>query len=196
MIAQVLTIHHPERVDALVLMDTVAYARPLQGRRGARTVVVNVVARVFGTKAIVRSLRKPRPGSPESVKRLYAERPGYGESVERMALASSPVMMRTITADLGRRGDRVPELRSLAMPVLVIVGEHDMPGFVAESQRMADAIPRAELMVLADAAHSPQFETPDAWWTTLSRFLDSLTNTPSATHEVRESCVHDDDDGR
>jgi pimeloyl-ACP methyl ester carboxylesterase len=196
MIAQVLTIHHPERVDALVLMDTVAYARPLQGRRGARTVVVNLVTRVFGTKAIVRSLRKPPPGSPESVKRLYAERPGYGESVERMALASSPVMMRTITADLGRRGDRIPELRSLEMPVLVIVGEHDMPGFVAESQRVADAIPRAELTVLADAAHSPQFETPDAWWTTLSRFLDSLTNTPSARHEVRESCVHDDDDGR
>ena len=30
-------------------------------------------------KAMARLLRKPPPGSPESVKRLYAERPGYGE---------------------------------------------------------------------------------------------------------------------
>ena len=59
--------------------------------------------------------------------------------------------------------DRLPDLRSLDLPVLVIAGEHDMPGFVDGSQAMADAIPGAMLAVLDGAAHSPQLETPDAW---------------------------------
>ena len=54
-----------------------------------------------------------------------------------------------------------------------------MPGFVAASQAMADAIPGADLAVLEGAAHSPQFETPDAWWATLTAFLDALPSSPS-----------------
>ena len=82
-------------------------------------------------------------------------------------------------AELASRADRVPELRSLDLPVLVIAGEHDMPGFVAGSQRMADAIPGATLAVLAGAAHNPQLETPDAWWAALTAFLDALPSAPS-----------------
>ena len=39
---------------------------------------------------------------------------------------------------------------------------------------MAEAIPGAELAVIPDAAHSPQFENPDAWWAALSGFLERL----------------------
>ena len=117
-------------------------------------------------KAMARLLRKPPPGSPESVKRLYAERPGYGEWTRSKVLATSPVMARAMTAELATLADRVPELRSLDLPVLVIAGEHDIPGFVDGSQRMADAIPGATLAVLPGAAHNPQLETPDAWWAT------------------------------
>jgi len=31
--------------------------------------------------------------------------------------------------------------------------------------------PGAELAVIPDAGHSPQFENPDAWWSALSTFL-------------------------
>ena len=119
-------------------------------------------------KAMARLLRKPPPGSPESVQRLYAERPGYGEWTRSKVLATSPVMARAMMAELASLPDRVPELRSLDLPVLVIAGEHDIAGFVDGSQRMADAIPGATLAVLAGAAHYPQLETPDAWWATLT----------------------------
>ena len=42
---------------------------------------------------------------------------------------------------------------------------------VKPSQAMADRIPNAELAVIPDAGHSPQFENPDAWWAALSTFL-------------------------
>jgi pimeloyl-ACP methyl ester carboxylesterase len=39
---------------------------------------------------------------------------------------------------------------------------------------MAEAIPGAELVVLPDGGHSPQFETPELWWKALTAFLDRL----------------------
>ena len=57
------------------------------------------------------------------------------------------------------------------MPTLVVVGEQDTP-FLAVSQAMADAIPGAELVVLPDAGHSPQFEAPEEWWDAVSGFLE------------------------
>jgi pimeloyl-ACP methyl ester carboxylesterase len=66
--------------------------------------------------------------------------------------------------------DRLPDLAGIAAPTLVIVGDEDGP-FLKPSRRMADAIPGAELAVIPDAGHSPQFENPDAWWQALSAFL-------------------------
>ena len=43
------------------------------------------------------------------------------------------------------------------------------------AQRMADAIPAADLVVIPDAAHSPQFENPDAWWDAVPPFLAAAT---------------------
>ncbi len=182
MISQAIAVHDPGRLDGLVLMDTVPDAPSVGG--GAAMFVFKVVARLFGMKAMARLLRKPPPGSPESVKRLYAERPGYGEWARSKVLATSPVMARAVMAELASLADRVPELRSLDLPVLVIAGEHDIPGFVDGSQRMADAIPGATLAVLPGAAHNPQLETPDAWWASLTAFLDALPSAPSPAPET------------
>ena len=183
MISQAIALHDPGRLDGLVLMDTVPDAPSLGG--GAAMLLYKVVARVLGMKAMARILRKPPPGSPTSVTRLYAERPGYGEWTRSKVLATSPVMARAVTAELGGLTDRVPELRSLDLPVLVIAGEHDMPGFVDGSQRMAEAIPGATLAVLPGAAHNPQLETPDAWWASLTTFLDALPSAPSPAPETK-----------
>jgi pimeloyl-ACP methyl ester carboxylesterase len=80
-------------------------------------------------------------------------------------------MLRAITDGSGI--DRLDDLRRLTLPALVLVGEHDEP-FRKPSARMADAIPGAELVVIPDAAHSPQFENPEPWWKALRTFLDRL----------------------
>lgn len=172
MVGQMIAIHAPERLEGLVLMDTVA--GPVEGSRLA-LFVMRAVSRLFGLKAMARLGRKPPPRSPESVRRLYAERPGYGASVEAKVRATSPVMARAMMAELTRGADRLPELRSLDLPVSVIAGEHDMPGFVVAAKAMADAIPGAKLAILAGAAHSPQFETPDVWWAAVTDFLNGVS---------------------
>ena len=61
----------------------------------------------------------------------------------------------------------------LTCPVLVMVGEQDEP-FVVASRAMAEAIPGAELVVIPNAGHSPQFENPEAWIAALTGFLSAL----------------------
>lgn len=180
MVSQAIAVHHPRRVEALVLMDTI----PGRPAGGVTLLVFKAAGRVFGMKTMARFARKPPPRSPESVRRLYAERPSYGEEVQAKILASSPAMARAMMSELSGRPDSLPALRSLDLPVLVIAGEHDMPGFVAGSQAMAAAIPGAALTVLDGAAHSPQFETPDAWWATLAGFLDALTSPAPADNKT------------
>jgi pimeloyl-ACP methyl ester carboxylesterase len=80
-------------------------------------------------------------------------------------------MIQAITDATGL--DRLPELERIDVPTLVLVGEQDAP-FRKPAQRMADAIADAELVVIPNAGHSPQFENPDHWWKALSTFLARL----------------------
>jgi pimeloyl-ACP methyl ester carboxylesterase len=82
-------------------------------------------------------------------------------------------MYAALGLELTGRDDRLDELAALTMPVRVVVGEEDR-NFLGAAHRMADAIPTADLVVIPDAAHSPQFENPEPWWKALRTFLDRL----------------------
>jgi pimeloyl-ACP methyl ester carboxylesterase len=61
----------------------------------------------------------------------------------------------------------------------VIVGEQDQP-FLRVSKETAATIPGAQLVVVEDAGHSPQFENPAAWFAAVSGFLGGLHRTSDA----------------
>ena len=90
-------------------------------------------------------------------------------SDERKAMVSSGTLKGTV-----QPGDATPdvlaELATIDLPTLVLVGEEDAP-FRKPSARMAEAIPGAELAVIPDVGHSPQFEATDLWWKALTDFL-------------------------
>ena len=50
----------------------------------------------------------------------------------------------------------------VTVPVTVIVGANDV-GLRPAAEALHQAIPRSELVVIPDAAHSPQDENPSAW---------------------------------
>lgn len=68
--------------------------------------------------------------------------------------------------------DTTARLPQLAIPVLVIAGELDQGTPLAMSQTMAEAIPRAQLVVLADASHLAAIEQPAAFARAVRGFLD------------------------
>jgi pimeloyl-ACP methyl ester carboxylesterase len=176
MVVQTAVLAEPDRFDGLVLMDTSHKA--LRADPDIIELAI-AIARTEGMPAVMAAQEAAASQNPlanEIADRMVATVPGYKEFGDRKMLASSPAMyaamLRSIT-DHGAGIDRLPGLASVTVPTLVIVGEADAP-FRKPSQRMADAIPGAELAVIPDAAHSPQFENPELWWKALSAFLDRL----------------------
>jgi pimeloyl-ACP methyl ester carboxylesterase len=175
MVVQTAALRAPERFDALVLMDT--SHRALRTDEGIVELAI-AMARTEGLAAVMaaqEALGADAPLGTGAHQRVLDTRPGYKEFGDRKMLASSPAMyaamLQAITDATGL--DRLPELERIEVPTLVLVGEEDAP-FRKPAQRMADAIVGAELVVIPDAGHSPQFENPEHWWKALSTFLARL----------------------
>lgn len=176
MVVQTAALRAPERFEAIVLMDT--SHRAVRADEGVIDLAI-AIARTEGMAAVIAAQEAAAGADPlanDVHTRLVAERPGYKEFGDRKMLGSSPVMYASMIRAITDRAsglDRLDDLRSIRVPTLVIVGEHDGP-FVKPSQRMADAIPTAELAVIPGGAHSPQFEAPEQWWKALSAFLERV----------------------
>lgn len=169
MIAQELALSRPERIERLVLMST--SHGPID-ELDPETVEVGVaILREQGLPALLEMLTLlPKAEPTPSEVRVRAERPGYVEFADGKVHRCSGAMYAAMGMELTSRHDRLDELAALSMPTLVIVGDEDRL-MLAPSHRMAAAIPDAELVVVPDAAHSPQFENPEPWWKAVSAFL-------------------------
>lgn len=169
MIAQEVALQAPERVERLVLMDT--NHGPVDGL-DPDTVAFGVeILRTEGIAGLVGVLAQlpQQPKAPSDL-RLRAERQGYAEFADGKVHRCSPAMYAAMGVELTTRADRLADLAGLTMPVRVVVGAEDT-GFLPASRRIADAIASADLVVIPDAAHCPQFENPEAWWAAVAPFL-------------------------
>jgi pimeloyl-ACP methyl ester carboxylesterase len=169
MAAQVAALRAPERIRALVLMDTLHGPLPFVTSDDVELAIAVVREQGIDGLAAALAERGGTLDSPAHLK-LVAERPGYAEFNDRKFRATAPAAYAGLLRAMFEAPDRLEALRSLPMPTLVITGEQDRP-IVKPSAAMAEAIPDGELAVIADAGHSPQFENPDAWWSALSTFL-------------------------
>jgi pimeloyl-ACP methyl ester carboxylesterase len=171
MVAQELVLHHDgqRRVERLVLMDT--DHGPVEALEPDTVAMGVEIIRTQGLPALL-ELMATLPQSPRAPSdvALRASRPGYAEFADAKVHRCSADMYAAMAWVLATRADRLAELRTLEIPTLVVVGADDR-GFVEPSRRMAAAIEGAELAVIADAGHSPQFENPEAWWEAVSTFL-------------------------
>jgi 3-oxoadipate enol-lactonase/4-carboxymuconolactone decarboxylase len=173
-VAQLMAVAAPDRLDALVLMDT--GHGPIEGLDPAEVDLAVAVVNDVGIDGLADLLaERESPLETPANKRLVAEREGYAEFGDRKFRATSPYLYGSIVREFVNQDDRLEALTGLsaALPALVIVGEQDTP-FIGAAKRMSDAIAGASLAVIADAGHCPQFENPEGWWAPLSAFLTSV----------------------
>jgi pimeloyl-ACP methyl ester carboxylesterase len=173
MVVQVFALAHPERLRALVLMDTSHkipdHVDPEMIAAGQK------VVRDGGTAVLVEiGKRSTEPGPLDTVPyiEMCKADPAYKAWSDYKTLNFAGPAWAGLAGDMALQEDRLERLRSLTMPTLVIVGEMD-DGFYKQSLAMADAIPHAQLAVIPGGGHSPQFEAPRAWWDALRGFLDA-----------------------
>ncbi len=68
--------------------------------------------------------------------------------------------------------DRAAQIKA---PTLVIYGDLDTEFLIKGSQRLAAAIPDAELSVIPETAHQPQWERPELYNAALGAFLNKVS---------------------
>jgi pimeloyl-ACP methyl ester carboxylesterase len=168
MVAQLVALQQPHRLDGLILMGTGHGPVDLDADllEAGKALVRN-----GGMPALVEAVRG-QPDTPAH-ERLLKQRIGYAEFMEAKALAMDPRMWLTLVDEFTTQPDRLDALRHLDVPALVIAGEQD-DRFLEPCRRLAAALPNACLAVIADAGHSPQFEAPAAWWDAVCAFLSAL----------------------
>jgi len=171
MVARRVVARHPRRVEALVLMDTAP--GPVPGLDRELVAVAARVATDEGMASLKVLLDYASPLDTPAYRRLLAERPDYAQIQQRRFEALSPVMWSVMALELCDQPDESAVFEELAMPTLVIVGELDEM-FLEPSRRIAASTPKSRLVVLPNAGHSPQFETPAEWFDAVNGFLSGL----------------------
>ncbi len=91
---------------------------------------------------------------------------------------------RDMASDLGRRGEpadgkpieprAVGRLAEIAVPTLVLVGDHDLPYIQAAADKLAAEIAGARKTIIEGTAHLPNMERPDYFNQVLGTFLAEL----------------------
>jgi YbgC/YbaW family acyl-CoA thioester hydrolase len=159
----------PERVRALVLMDTRAEADSPEARKGrdaamarAREGGAGAIADAMLPKLLARSTAAANPGLVRRVREIMERTPVAG-------------ILGALTA-LKERPDSFPLLPTLGnIPVLVLVGDDDQITPRDRAQAMADAIPGARLVVVPGAGHLTPMEQPETTNRVLTEFLEAVT---------------------
>lgn len=156
----------PERVRALALVDTRATADDEAGK--ARRDQAIATLRAHGVS----------PMAKEMVGRLLSAEslgtPDLVERVRRIVLRQKPEGLESDLAAMRDRPDSTAFLKQIAVPTLVVVGEHDAVSTPAECRAMAAEIPSARLVTISGAGHLTPMEKPKAVASALGDFFASV----------------------
>jgi pimeloyl-ACP methyl ester carboxylesterase len=148
---------HPERLRSLVLMDTAAKASPGAGAGFMQAGIDRV--RVGGDLVSVLG----------GMRRFVDD--GTFARMEANWSRLDPVAFVALGTELLTYDDGTLErLAGLRIATTVLVGEHDT-GLRGGADDLAATIPGATLVVIPDAAHSPQLENRPAWLAALNAHM-------------------------
>jgi len=153
----------PERVTRLALLDT--SARPDTEEARQRRLDQVAAARAGRFKAVLDALWQ-RLVHPARLQDPALKAVVY----DMMREAGAEVFVRQQQAIMGRPNSR-PLLQAIAVPTLVLVGDHDALTPPDLAREMADGVEGASLAVVPESGHLSTLERPEAVTAALQRWL-------------------------
>jgi pimeloyl-ACP methyl ester carboxylesterase len=149
--------------DSLVLLCSGPAA--IGGRRRAEMDALDPVLESAGLPAVYAAMRASWQADPAWV----APPPDVAEFLEHRFLSGSPAMLRGMGDAIRAEPDRVPELATVALPILVAHGARDDAWPPPVQREMAERL-GARYAVIPEAAHSPAVENPAGTVDVLMKF--------------------------
>jgi pimeloyl-ACP methyl ester carboxylesterase len=156
----------PQRFTGIVLADTRPQADTDEGRAGRRTLLE--LAGRGGAAAVVEQMLPKLLGDTSR-----RERPAVEADVRRIATVNSASAVAGAIHAMMGRPDSTDLLPAMSCPALVVVGEEDAITPPADAEAMQRLLPRSRLVVLPQAGHLSNMETPDAFASALADFTTS-----------------------
>jgi 3-oxoadipate enol-lactonase len=163
---------YPERIRALILMDTRAGADTVEAAANREVTAQSVLS--AGTATSVVDAMLPKLFAPITLE----QRPERVEPMLAIMEKTSPRGVAGALRGMAIRPDRRAELPGISVPTLVLVGEHDVITPPAEARAMAEAIPGARLQVIPEAGHMAPYENYSAANLAILQFLKNLEDRP------------------
>ena len=159
---------HPERVRALMLMNTRASADTPESARAREELARQVEATGKAEPVVAAMLpklfsRATFEHHPELVARMH----------DRMARTPARAVAGTLRG-LATRPDRTDDLAKIGVPTLVLAGAEDQLIPFEESAAMARGLEGSKLVTVADAGHVAPLENHGATDAAILGFLQSL----------------------
>lgn len=153
-------LQHPERFRSLLLMDTAPHGLTLWDADIRARLVAMV--RAGGCESLITGMKgQPQPASVQRGIDFLGENEHW-RRIQVKLEQMDPEAFAELGAELADQEDLTSQLEQISVPTTVIVGADDKP-FIEPSRTMARLISDATLEVVDKAAHSPQYEHPEAW---------------------------------
>jgi pimeloyl-ACP methyl ester carboxylesterase len=152
-----------ERVTHIGLLDTTFYS----DRPERRELRLEQIAQVEmgGLREVTASLK------PLYLSRKNRENPHLLQAIMDMGLELGSEVFRRQSLALRDRRDSIDTLPTITCPALILCGREDQLCPMDWHVAMANAIPKADLVVLADCGHLSAMEEPEAVTASLERLL-------------------------
>jgi pimeloyl-ACP methyl ester carboxylesterase len=157
---------YPERVARLVVCDSRAVADSPEAAKGRGELAKKVLAE--GSTPVAEAML-PKLLAEKTIK----NQPKVVEAVQQMIAAASRQGIAAALLGMAARPDATGLLPKIAVPTLLIVGQHDAISTVDEMRGIAEKIPGAQLSVISEAGHMTTIENPTAFNEALVKFLAS-----------------------
>jgi len=149
MIGQSFAIQYPDKVDRIVLANTTCQAAPnaqtLWGERALQAEMHGMASQIESTV------------SRWFTKAFIENNPKVIQKIEDMIRATSVVGYRG-TSNALINFDLSSQLRKIKSSVLVMAGEYDQATALSMSQKIVSLLPKAQLVIIKDAAHISSLE--------------------------------------
>jgi 3-oxoadipate enol-lactonase len=162
MLGQVALLQQPSRFSAAVLCDTTSYYGPeslpfwKERARIAREEGLEKIAQAVPARWFTQGFATAQPDVVARYQNMLR-----GNDPQGYAACCQAIPQINVTGQLSQ----------LSMPVRVIVGENDLSTTVEHARKIAVALPNADLVILADAAHLSNVQQPASFNAALMEFL-------------------------
>jgi pimeloyl-ACP methyl ester carboxylesterase len=166
-VAQHLAARHPDRVSALVLVDTKLEADTPEARAGRADLAAKVgrLGQSILADAMVPRLLAAAPHVQTT------DRVGIEDLLRRTIVAQPVETIQAALAALGGRPDMTEAMRRVRVPTLLVVGAEDTITPPACMEAATRVLPDARLLVVPEAGHMTPLERPAVFNAALLEFL-------------------------